>query len=408
MSTYTPTVTSVPRSVEILTFEDLVDGVLDQFALDRSNSRNVRRARIAASKAVRDIANAYRWSYFRRMWVLTLSDYFSDGTVAVDASTRTATFTETLPSWAGYGTLQILGTAEDGPEYEVEQRVSDTTLLLRDEANLAADQAATSSYRLVRRYYRAPIDLKEILTFRDVENENNLIKMPSPAMADSRVYSYREPDIPRMFQLRGYPSSFGVRMIEISPPPDDDYICHVAYIAHCRPLHHDSFETRVTAEADSTTVTSSVELPENIAGSVIRVGKDKATPTRIHGSVSGKTNPWLYQRVVASRVSATTFTVDSAFGAEVDGFGAVISDPVDIYVESMLSAVMAAAEMEFAIGVNAEPEKIGRMKSRARDELRLAIENDSTGVTVVRGGSLVSWPVTDYGATYSDGTNYPS
>jgi hypothetical protein len=115
--------------------------VLDLFSLDRTKDRNVRRGRQAVAKAVRDMANVYRWSHYRRMWVLTTDAYFNDGTVSIDFETRLATFSDSVPSWAAYGTLQILGTAGDGPEYEVERRVDATTLLLRSEANVAADIA---------------------------------------------------------------------------------------------------------------------------------------------------------------------------------------------------------------------------------------------------------------------------
>jgi len=405
---YVPVLTSVQRDVEIITFQDLVERVLDLFALDRTKDRNVRRARHAASKAVRDMANVYRWSHFRRMWVLTVDAYFNTGTVSIDAATRTATFSSTLPSWAAYGTLQILGSAEDGPEYEAESRLSDTTLLLRSEANVGANVASTASYRLVRRYYPVPVDLKEILSFRDVDNETDLTKMTAPSMADSRVYTYREPDVPRMFQLRGYANSLASRIVELSPPPDDSYVYHVAYLAQARPLQHDYFETKATVASDSLTVTSSETLPQNIVGSVVRFSSDSGYPTCQLGAVDGTTNPWKVQRIVTARSSDTTLTIDAVTGEAFTAVGAIISDPVDILPSVMLSALIAAAEMEFAIATQAEQETISRMASRARNELRLAIEADSAGSCLIRGGSLMAWPVTAYDTTYGSGTNYPS
>lgn len=408
MSTYLPAITSVPRDVEILTFQDVVERVLDLFSLDRENARNVRRARQAVSNAVRDVSQIHRWSCYRRMWVLTASAYFNTGTVAVSNSTRIATFSSTLPSWAAYGTLQILGTAEDGPEYEVESRLSDTTLLLRSESNVGADVAATSSYRLVRRYYPVPVDLKEILSFRDVDNEINLVPFTAPEMADRRVYANREPDVPRMFQVRGYANSLTSRIVELSPPPDSAHVYHVPYIAQARPLHTDYFETKATVAADSTTVTSSETLPQNIVGSVVRFSDDTGYPTSHLGSVDGTDNPWKVQRVVASRASDTTFTIDAVTGEAFSGVGAVISDPVDIIPSVMLSAILAEAEQQFAFSIQAEGEMLGRLRTKARDKLRECIEADHPGSALIRGGSLDSWPVVDYGATYTEGTNYPS
>jgi hypothetical protein len=408
MTSYVPSLTSVQRDVEILTFQDLVERVLDLFGLDRTKDRNVRRARQAVAKAVRDIANIYRWSNYRRMWILTVDAQFTTGTVAIDYETRIATFSSTIPSWAAYGTLQILGSAEDGPEYEAESRLSDTTLLLRSEANVGADVASTSSFRLVRRYYPVPVDLKEILSFRDVDNETDLTKMSSPAMADSRVYTYREPDVPRMFQLRGYANSLMSRIVELSPPPDDDYVYHVAYLAQARPLQHDYFTTKATVAADGLTVTSSETLPQDIVGSVVRFSDDSGYPTSQLGAVDGTTNPWKCQRVVTARSSGTTFTIDAVTGEAFTSVGAVLSDPVDIMPSIMLSAVQAAAEAEFAMAVMSEQETISRLRSRARQELQLGIEADSAGSCLIRGGSLMAWPVTAYDTTYGDGTNYPS
>ena len=408
MTSYIPAITSVPRDVEILTFQDLVERVLDLFSLDRENARNVRRARQAVSNTVRDISKIHRWSCYRRMWVLTADAYFNTGTVAVVSSTRTATFSSTLPSWAAYGTLQILGTAEDGPEYEVESRLSDTTLLLRSEANVGANVASTSSYRLVRRYYPVPIDLKEILSFRDVDNEINLVPFTAPAMADGRVYSNREPDVPRMFQLRGYANSLTSRIVELSPPPDSGYIYHVPYIAQARPLHNDYFETKATVAADGTTVTSSETLPQNIIGSVVRFSDDSGYPTSHLGAVDGTENPWKCQRIVATRASDTTFTIDAVTGEAFSSVGAVLSDPVDIVASVMLSIILAEAEQQFAFSIQAEGELLGRLRTKARDKLRECIEADHPGSALIRGGALDSWPVVDYGATYTSGTNYPS
>ena len=408
MSSYIPALTSVQRDVEIVTFQDLVERVLDLFSLDRTKDRNVRRARQAVAKAVRDMANVYRWSHYRRMWVLTVDAPFTTGTVEVAQSTRTATFSSTLPAWAAYGTLQILGTAEDGPEYEVESRLSDTELLLRSESNVGADLASTASYRLVRRYYPVPVDLKEILSFRDVDNETDLYKMSSPAMADSRVYSFREPDVPRMFQVRGYANSLVSRIVEMSPPPDSAYVYHVAYIAQARPLQHDYFETKATVAADGLTVTSSETLPQGITGSVVRFSSDSGYPTSQLGAVDGTTNPWVVQRVVTGRTSGTAFTIDAVTGQAFAATGAIISDPVDILPSVMMSAVMAAAEAEFAISILGNSESISRLQSRARNELKLGIEADSAGSCLIRGGSMMAWPVMAYDTTYGDGTNYPS
>lgn len=407
-TTYIPAMPSEQRSVEILTFQDLTERVLDLFALDRDKDRNVRRARQSVAKAVRDIANLYRWSCYRRLWVLTVDAPFDDGTVSVDLETRVATFSDTLPSWAAYGTLQIISTSGDGPEYEVESRLSDSTLLLRTEANVGADVASTANYRLVRRYYPVPVDLKEPMTFRDVDNEITLGKMTAPDMADSRSYSYRDPDIPRMFQIKGYANSLTSRVVELSPPPLSTYKYHIAYIAQARPLHHEYFTFKATVASDGTTVTSSEALPQGIVGSVVRFSEDTGYPTPLLGAIDGTTHPWKVQRIVTARLSDTTFTIDAAPGEAFSGTGAVLSDPVDIVRSVMESAVVAGAEAEFALSILGNSESVGRLNSRFRNELKLAMESDSSGSLVIRGGNLLAWPTADYDTNYSTGTNYPS
>lgn len=406
---YVPEITSVQRDQELVTYQDLVEHVLDLFALDRSKGFELRQARRAVTKALRDVSNVYKWSCYRRMWVLKTDAYFNDGTVSIDFETRLATFSESTPAWAAYGTLQILGTAGDGPEYEVERRVDATTLLLRSEANVASDLASTSSYRLVRRYYPVPVELKEVVSFQDVAQNFQLAYITPSSAGDRRVYVDREPDMPRQWTLRGYSNSLGSRLVELTPAPDAAYTYHVGYIAAARPLQTEFFQCKATLAADGTTVTSSETLPENIVGSVVRFSSNTGYPTPLYGGNDGNYNPWTFQRVIQTRASATTFTIDSSLGTALTDCGAIISDPVDILPRVMLSAVQAAAEYEFAcLAREYKTEEVSRRLSKARAELTKAIENNSPGPAIVRGGSLFSYPTTDYELTYGSEAPQPT
>lgn len=401
MVSYIPQSVSAQREPDILTFQDLVDSLLDFFAFDRRTERNVRMAQRAVLKAVDDVCKMHAWRHFRRAWTFTTDAPHETGTVAYTSATRTVTFAgTTLPTWARYGTLQVLDSAGCGPEYEVERVVNTTQLILREESCPADDFAATDDYRLVRRYYPAPIDLKEIQNVYDISNGRDLQAMVNPEINALRGWPDREPDDPRGYILRGLSSSLGTSILELTPPPIEELQYAIAYIARPRPLRIERFVTSATATLANTTITVGDTLPEGVDGTVVRFSSSARIPTSTTGAVDAQGNRYYAQRVILSRASSTTFVIDAALDIALSAFGCILSDYVDIYPPVMLAAVQAFAEFEMGRSIRSDPAQLNRMERRAEIELRRAMESDSPGKTLVRSGAIWMWPIIDYQTEY--------
>jgi hypothetical protein len=104
-------------------------------------------------------------------------------------------------------------------------------------------------------------------------------------------------------------------------------------------------------------------------------------PSSYQGSIDGADNPYVYQGVIKTRDSATQLTLTEVMPttvASLSGVGYTISDPLDIDVTRMLSALQVAAEAEFSrLAMRADA---AARAGFARRALLEAMENDALQV----------------------------
>lgn len=164
------------------------------------------------------------------------------------------------------------------------------------------------------------------------------------------------------------PDRYQVRFVGV---PTNGTIIHYTYRYTPRPIKYMGYEALArqgTVSAAGTTVTGTgTAFPEDAAGSVIRFGTPSSEPDPI-----GSLSPYLHQRVIESRGSSTSLTVDAPVtAAALTRYS--ISDPIDAS-PSMYTAILSAAEMWYARLAGKPGDAAVQMYGR---DLRLAMENDT-------------------------------
>lgn len=361
---------------DVWTFRDGVDYLLDTHEIDRTGL-NERRARMALLKAYRDLPSRAAWNYYARQRILQTVASYSTGTIAFDytggAAERLVTLSSgTFPTWAAFGKIII-----DSVHYEVDTYESSTTITLRSDSNPGADVAAGTTYTIYRNTYPLPADFKELISLWDVDQNRELPIVSMPEYHDN-AYLEATPTDPRWASISGSRDYYGGTQLIFGPPPNDIYSYDLLYKAAPRPLAIDEYSTgTVEATSASATITgTNTTFPTNCVGSIIRFSTSATMPTGIAGGLDDVDNPFAMQGVIKTRSSATSLILEEAASMSISaGSAYVISDPLDIDNGSMLTALLHAAEAEFA-RLCGRADAMGK-ESLARRSLLEAMEADN-------------------------------
>lgn len=339
-------------NVEIWTFEDAVEHVLDVFDLDNS-TRNKRLARRAILQAYRDLPNMRSWNYYyRRKPVLTVASY-NTGTIAYDhtggSSERLVTLTGgTFPTWAARGRIIL-----NSVHYDVESYLSSTTLTLTANSNPSEDIAAGTTYTLYRNTYPLPADYRKSAKLYDITQWR---EMPLATPVEQQVVEgsyYRDPGTPKFATIKNDGDYYGNMSISFTPPPSTAKTYDLMYEARPRELITEKYETgTVSVASTSTTAVSGTNtvFAASHVGCIIRFSADSTNPpTSLVGiRANNLINPYLAQRVIQSVASATSLVMDAAIPSVLSGVKYTISDPIDLEAGAMLTAFWRMAELEMA------------------------------------------------------------
>lgn len=386
---YIPFMPDVQYGNELLTFQDMVDHVLSQFGLTRDVSKHVETAKWAVRRGLRDCANGHRWKAYRRTYVFRTNEPQTSGTVTYTHSTRTLTLSgATWPSWVLWGHIQLLDVEMTGVDFEIESKTDTTNIVLRRDSNPGADVAAGTSYRLIRKLYPLPQDFLSYTHGSEPESVTALRIATGERIHEMNENLYNTPAQPYEATIRGG-HVLGRMLLEMTPAPDDEMVYHVRYLGGPRSLRIDRFQTTATVAGDGLTVTVADTLPEEIAGSIVRFSSTSKAPTGAIGE-----NLYTYQRVIRTRASDTTFTIDTALGGALTSAAVVISDPVDIHPQIMQSYLESAIEYAFAQRIRAKDDRTISLESVRRELIR-AKENDN--LAQINGGTVYArWTSEDY------------
>jgi len=364
----------------IWTWQDAIEYVLDTHDLDRTGL-NQRRARYAVLEAYNHVPLRHPWTYLIRQRLLQTVASYSTGTLAYVHTGGTFERQLTLaggtwPSWAAYGRVII-----DGVHYEVEERKSATVVTLSSLSNPGSD-ITSGSFTIYRNSYPLPVNFREFCQGGLCERSESLpIEYVGQTQHHRSLQDFdATPSTPRYYTFRATGKYQGAREILFGPPPNALLTYDLLFHAHPRPLAIDDYsKDTVSLTANDATVTGAagITFPTGCVGSILRLAASGGTkPTPLLGSQASGDNPFAFQAVIAERTNATTLELSEAPTAAFSNVGYVISDPLDIDANVMLTAVLRHAEAEFAR--LAGRKDYADKAAAARQALSEALEADAT------------------------------
>lgn len=326
---------------DVRTYQDLVEYLEDSTDWDRSHA-NHRRLRGAIEEAYRDLPNERLWSYYSQVGTLNIKAPYSTGTVTYQhtgaaSGERLLTLVGgTFPEWASEGMVLINSTP-----YEANDRISDTELTLTPASNPGEDIAAATTYQLYRDTYPLPVNCRAVNRMEDVRQTNQPIFVPpSEWLSAQRIWSH-SPGQPMYFTVTGSPDYLSTLAIRFAPPPSAAITFRYMYTRNPRSLAVELYDEGVVtvAPGNATIAGTGTAWTTDMIGAVIRFSEGLALP----GSVIG-VRPRAYERVVKDVTGPTSLVLDSAIATTLTQVRYAISDPLDIHVPSMWSALKKCAD----------------------------------------------------------------
>jgi len=363
----------------LFTYKDAVDHLMD-WSGSSPDPIARRNARQAVQEAMREVANAHRWSFYHTHGRITTVDAYSTGTVEYDhtggANERQLTLTTgTWPTWAQYGTVRIANVP-----YAVSQRISGSILQLEEESNPGADVASGTEYTIFREAYPLPPRFLALISHIYDVSLARIIDFVDPRVwISDRRFSVTS--APFGYTIMGSRQLHGQEAIWFGPPPLDARNYDCAYLRAARPLVTEEYSTGTVSCAGTTTLTGSGTTWTSLhKGAVVRLSSSSRTaPTNGVGD-----NPAVEERVVTAVGSATSITVDSAFSSTLSGVKYIISDPVDIDLDVMLNYFLRTAEKAMGRFRHRTDQK--QIEMSAREEMIVAMGADNRSLAMRTAG----------------------
>lgn len=360
----------------IVTFDDMLDHLLAYAGMDAGASATALHRR-AIQAAYQLIPSRHDWSYLRGICRVTTSTPYNTGTIAYDLTGGAYENMVTLsggtwPTWAADGYVVI-----SNIPYKVSERKSDTVLTLVAASAPAADIAAGTEYQILQDQYDLPFDFiaGDEATINEISTVLKYVH-PRDWAAQRRVNS--GPGQPMFHTYLGSPGTRGRLSVAIWPPSDASYVIDILYKRSMRPLSYSSISDGLAAvTADSTTVTgTSTAFKSGMVGSIIRFGVDlgKDIPTGVTGN-----NPFVYERTITAVASATSLTIDESIPEDIVAAPLLISDPIDISVDSMYEYFCRECEKQWRLLARSKPtvEEISVNNAAYSQSLQQAREADN-------------------------------
>lgn len=340
--------------IDIHTFEDVVEHVLDMYDLDPT-PRNRRQARRALVRAYRDLPQMRSWSCFVRQAVINTVASYTTGTVTYDHTGGTYERQVTLsggtfPTWAEIGRILV-----NNVVYTIDERKSDTVVTLNEGSNPGSDITDASSYEIFRESYPLPNNFRKLIQVMDTSDQKVIPIVDDLFQHVAANSTYRAPGTPWIAALRNDGEAYGTLSLVLSPPPSTARSYDVLYESKPRDftVGSETYNTgTVTTSAGSTTITGTgTSWVEGIhSGAIIRISSSsQRLPTSLIGSRQDNLlNPYVAQRKVVKVNSSTSITVDASVDTTYTGVMYTISDPIDLESTSMMTAFFRLAELELA------------------------------------------------------------
>lgn len=350
------------------TFYDVVQSLLD-LSGGSADDRALKIAKRAVQEAYRAMPSRRNWSYFYRHGRIITDASYNTGTITFDYTGGSSELLLTLsggtfPANAAYGKVLI-----ENVVYDVNERLSGTTLTLKAPVAPTADIAAGTSYTWFRDSYVLPTDFRSADQFADLEQT----VYPNPVTPGNWLDMYSAlavPSQPQIYCITGDPDNNGRMAIRFSPPPDAAYNFDYIYQRRPRPLKVYDYKDGTVSNTGTALTGSSTAFTQDMVGCVIRFYDATNNPTGYEGDY-----PYKAQAVIASVSSTTAAVLDADPGTNFSAVKYRIGDWIDIEDGAMYTAFLRLAEAEYAAMFPRED--ANNRKAMAERAVLLAKENDN-------------------------------
>ena len=345
----------------IWTFADLIDHLKDVHQFQDS-TRAVRNARRAILRSYRDLVRYHSWRYLtgRRETLRVAAS--QSGTASYAQATRQLTLSAGV--WpSGVTNFRV---RFNGVTYNIESQVSNDIVTLPADDNPGEDVAA-ESYIVFRESYPLPVGFRKLVSIFDVQNKREIPCIGEKGMHRLSIVERDTPGRPEVVSIRGDGNILGELTLHFTPAPSDAMQYDLVYDKQSRDLRVERIELAgdaSIADGETDVTFAATEVPDYAIGSVIRLSSDASIPTSLIGTGDSAgldaTNPYAVERVIVAVPDANTVTLDVAVEANFVSVGFVISDPLDVSADTMLTALQRLAEAEYA-----KLQQIGTPEQRA-------------------------------------------
>jgi hypothetical protein len=370
----------------LLTFHDVVDHTLDAVLGGDSTPRNRRMAVLAVQDAYAEIPMRRNWRYYYRpVTILTVAQQ-TTGSIAYTASSRSVTLTGT--TWPSDVTKYALWI--EGNRYGIITRTSSTVIVLDEKDAPTSDIASGTEYTLSRDTYELPDNTRKLLSLYDTSAPGRLIECVDPGdiIAEQRIA--RTASTPRLysvFRSERYASGLA---IHFAPAPTSAITYQALGLFWPQPLTtYDYSVGSLSTTADSSAVTgTATAFTTGMEGAVLRVSASGSLklPTDLQGEIDrDRLEPYALQRIIKSRDSATTLTLEQDSDVTLTTSGYRISSRIDIEPGAMRNAFLRCCEARFAPNDRKGVAERERAYERA---LALAMAADQRMDETLPGGKL--------------------
>jgi hypothetical protein len=327
----------------MLTWHDAVQQVLDTVGGQKTGGRNIQAAKIAVQEALQHLPTERTWNYYLSPHRIVTSAQYDTGTITYDhtggSSERLVTLASgTWPTWAEYGTLLI-----DSIPYEVNRRLSDTTLTLTASKNPEADVAAGTSYTLYRESYTLPAGFTALHHIDRVADWNGCYV--SPLAFQNARESLEYSGQPRVYTIM--PDTKDPSRMAFWVYPGSQSSERIDLLFKRRPTLlrvYDYSTGTVTVSVGARTVTGTGSVfTSKMADAAIRFG----TTADVPGGINDVDDPYDHEAVIDTFDTTTQLTLKTNAELGSTSVKYRISDRIDVNDGAMQLALMDLARFRY-------------------------------------------------------------
>lgn len=339
---------------KLTTFGDVLDHVLDAVVGGDASKRNIRQAKKAIVEAYQELPTVRDWRYyFRRLLIRTAASQTSS-TITYDHTGGSSERLVTLASGTWPTDAEKYEIIISNVRYEIDRRLSSTTLQLSERANPGADVAAGTSYTLVRDTYELPDDFLAMWELIDVEAPGRITSLPWPSdvFVENRINKTAgQPSFYTVMRTTKFASGYAV-VFAPAPSTAREYDAVIKVAPKALTVLDENEGTVTVADASAAVAGTTTNFSQQHVGAVMRISKNATyLPTSLVGQITDDlVNPYALQRVIQRVTDTTNLTLEqvSDYGAALTGSRYRISSRIDIEPGAMFTYFMRLCEAKFA------------------------------------------------------------